>query len=392
MILDRDKTTVRQNGEWLAGLRLLDMIQIGQNFTVQQFLTRENFANRIERGEPIFLHETFYALLQAYDAVAQQTDVQIGGTDQLFNILVAGRKLQQAMGQKPQIALIVDILPGTDGEIKMSKSLGNDIPILAEANDMYGKVMSIPDHAMPLYFKLATRYLPEQVDAIEKALVDGTRHPRDIKMELAREIVSIFHGDAAAAAAEEHFRTVFQQRELPEDMPELRLVQPTGLLALMKDSGLIASSSEGRRLVEQGGVKLDGRAGDRLQAGVGAHRRRTRAASRPAQVLAADRIGACDHDARAVSRQTFALSRHARARGHPSAISWIPVRAAPGLACSGLSRWKSTTHGRGESPGEAAASRWTGLPGQTRSPHGILLRDTMHHRHFLPLLVDLQAV
>ena len=258
MILDRDKTIVRQNGEWLAGLRLLDMIQIGQNFTVQQFLTRENFANRLERGEPIFLHETFYALLQAYDAVAQQTDVQIGGTDQLFNILVAGRKLQQAMGQKPQIALIVDILPGTDGEVKMSKSLGNDIPILAEANDMYGKVMSIPDRAMPLYFKLATPYLPEQVDAIEKALVDGTRHPRDIKMELAREIVSIFRGDAAAAAAEEHFRTVFQQRELPEDMPELRLVQPTGLLALMKDNGLIASSSEGRRLVEQGGVKLDG--------------------------------------------------------------------------------------------------------------------------------------
>jgi tyrosyl-tRNA synthetase len=209
IILDRDKTTVRHNGEWLAGLRLLDLIQIGQNFTVQQFLTRENFAKRVDKGEPIFLHETFYALLQAYDAVAQQTDVQIGGTDQLFNILIAGRKLQQAMGQRPQVALIVDILPGTDGEIKMSKSLGNDIPILAEPNDMYGKVMSIPDRAMPLYFKLATRYLPSQVEAIEQALADGSRHPRDLKMALAREIVSIFHGDDAAAAAEEHFRTVF---------------------------------------------------------------------------------------------------------------------------------------------------------------------------------------
>ncbi|MEI2692718.1 MAG: tyrosine--tRNA ligase [Anaerolineae bacterium] len=258
MILDRDMTTVRHNGEWLAGLRLLDMIQIGQNFTVQQFLTRENFANRLERGEPIFLHETFYALLQAYDAVAQQTDVQIGGTDQLFNILVAGRKLQAAMGQKPQVAVIVDILPGTDGEIKMSKSLGNDIPILAEPADMYGKVMSIPDHAMPLYFKLATRFLPPQVAEYEQALRDGSRHPRDLKMELAREIVSIFHGDDAAAAAEEHFRTVFQQRELPDDMPEVRLDGPVALLALMTAHGLAASNSEARRLVQQGGVKLDG--------------------------------------------------------------------------------------------------------------------------------------
>ena len=258
MILDRDKTTVRHNGEWLAGLRLLDMIQIGQNFTVQQFLTRENFANRLERGEPIFLHETFYALLQAYDAVAQQTDVQIGGTDQLFNILVAGRKLQQAMGQKPQVAVIVDILPGTDGEVKMSKSLGNDIPILAAPADMYGKVMSIPDHAMPLYFKLATRYLPAQVAEVEQALRDGSRHPRDLKMALAREIVSIFHGDDAALAAEEHFRTVFQQRELPEDMPEIRLDGPVALLALMTAHGLAASNSEARRLVQQGGVKLDG--------------------------------------------------------------------------------------------------------------------------------------
>jgi tyrosyl-tRNA synthetase len=258
MILDRDKTTVRHNGEWLAGLRLLDLIQIGQNFTVQQFLTRENFANRLERGEPIFLHETFYALLQAYDAVAQQTDVQVGGTDQLFNILIAGRKLQQAMGQKPQVAVIVDILPGTDGEVKMSKSLGNDIPILAEPADMYGKVMSIPDHAMPLYFKLATRFLPAQVAEIEAALAGGTRHPRDLKMELAREIVSIFHGDDAALAAEEHFRTVFQQRELPDDMPEVRLDGPVGLLALLTAHGLAASNSEARRLVQQGGVKLDG--------------------------------------------------------------------------------------------------------------------------------------
>jgi tyrosyl-tRNA synthetase len=257
-ILDPAKTIVRYNGEWLAELSLVDVIRIAQNFTVQQFLQRENFAKRVDRGEPIFLQETFYALMQAYDAVAQQTDVQIGGTDQLFNILIAGRKLQQAMGQRPQVAIIVDILPGTDGAVKMSKSLGNDIPILAEPADMYGKVMSIPDHAMPLYFRLVTRYLPEQVTAIEKALAVGSRHPRDIKMELAREIVSIFYGAAAAQAAEEHFRTVFQQRDLPEDMPEALLAEPTGLVMWMKTQGLAASATEARRLIEQGGVRLDG--------------------------------------------------------------------------------------------------------------------------------------
>ncbi|MCS6844347.1 MAG: tyrosine--tRNA ligase [Caldilineales bacterium] len=257
-ILDPQRTEVRHNGEWLSQLRLADLIRIAQNFTVQQFLARENFAKRLERGEPIFLQETFYALMQAYDAVALQADVQVGGTDQLFNILIAGRKLQQAMGQRPQVAIILDILPGTDGEVKMSKSLGNHIPILAEPADMYGKVMSIPDHAMPIYFKLVTRYTPEQVAAIEQGLADGSRHPRDVKMELAREIVSIFHGDEAAAQAEEHFRTVFQQRELPSEMPEVRLMARTGLLSLMKEHGLAPSTSEARRLVQQGGVRLDG--------------------------------------------------------------------------------------------------------------------------------------
>ena len=185
-ILDRDRTIIRHNGEWLAELSLVDLIRIAQNFTVQQFLTRENFALRFEKGDPIYLHEIFYALMQAYDAVAQETDVQVGGTDQLFNILVAGRKLQKAMGQKPQIAILLDILPGTDGELRMSKSTGNAIGIMDEPSDMYGKVMSIPDHAMPVYFKLATRYLPAQVAAVEAALADGSRHPRDIKMELAR--------------------------------------------------------------------------------------------------------------------------------------------------------------------------------------------------------------
>jgi tyrosyl-tRNA synthetase len=219
-MLDPDKTRVRHNGEWLSKLSLIDLIQLGQNFTVQQFLSRENFAKRLEQNEPIFLHETFYALMQGYDAVAQETDVQVGGTDQLFNILVAGRKLQMALGQKPQVAIIMGLLPGTDGIIKMSKSLGNHIPILASPEDMYGKVMSLPDLAMPIFFKLATRYTPAQVADVEMALTQGTRHPRDVKMELAREIVSIFHGAEAATEAESHFVRVFRERKLPEDMPE----------------------------------------------------------------------------------------------------------------------------------------------------------------------------
>ena len=149
-ILDRNKTRIRHNGEWLAELSLVDLIKLGQNFTVQQFLARENFAKRIDAGEPIYLHETFYALMQGYDAVAQHTDVQVGGTDQLFNIIVAGRRLQEALGQKPLVGIITGILPGTDGVLKMSKTTGNAIPINSSPEDMYGKVMSLPDHAMPL--------------------------------------------------------------------------------------------------------------------------------------------------------------------------------------------------------------------------------------------------
>ncbi len=261
-ILDPARTRVRHNGAWLAKLTLLDLIQMGENFTVQQFLARENFAKRMERGEPIYLQETFYALMQGYDAVAQQTDVQVGGTDQLFNILIAGRKLQEAFGQKPQIAIIMGLLPGTDGVVKMSKSLGNHIPILAEPDDMYGKVMSIPDFAMPIYYRLASRYTPAQIAEIEADLANGRLHPRDAKMQLAREIVSIFHGDEAAARAEAHFVAVFQQHELPPDMPDFALTQPTGLIDLIVAAGLAASKSEARRLIQQGGVRLDGQVVD----------------------------------------------------------------------------------------------------------------------------------
>ncbi|PJH75265.1 MAG: tyrosine--tRNA ligase, partial [Anaerolineae bacterium CG_4_9_14_0_8_um_filter_58_9] len=153
-ILDREKTSIRFNHEWLLDLKLADLIKLASAFTIQQFIQRENFKLRWEKGDPVYLHETFYALMQGYDAIAMNTDVQVGGSDQLFNIITAGRKLQELYGQRPQIGIIMGILPGTDGVVRMSKSLGNHIPILAEPADMYGKVMSLPDSAMPVYFKL----------------------------------------------------------------------------------------------------------------------------------------------------------------------------------------------------------------------------------------------
>lgn len=258
-VLDRQKTVIRYNGEWLSKLTLVDLIRLGQNFTVQQFLARDNFANRLEKGEPIFLHETFYALMQGYDAVAMQTDVQVGGTDQLFNIIVAGRKLQEALGQKPLVGIICGILPGTDGVQRMSKSTGNVVPINTDAADMYGKVMSIPDSAMGLYYRLATRFGPHEIDAVEKSLADGTLHPRDAKMRLAREIAAIFHGEAEADAAQANFVRTFQQRETPVEMEEYAFKPGQTVLDVLMDAGLAESKSKARALIDQKGVRLDGK-------------------------------------------------------------------------------------------------------------------------------------
>lgn len=258
-ILDKQKTKVRYNGEWLAELSLLDIIRLGQNFTIQQFLTRENFAKRMDAGEPIFLHETFYALMQGYDAVAMQTDVQVGGTDQLFNIIVAGRKLQEALGQKPLVGIITGILPGTDGVLRMSKSTGNVIPIDTTPADMYGKVMSLPDDAMVKFFELLSRYTPAQIAQIAAELAAGTRHPRDTKMELAREIVAIFYGEAVVAEAEENFKRVFQRGDNPTDMPAYHFSGSPLLVDFMVEHGLATSKSEARRLITQNGVRLGSR-------------------------------------------------------------------------------------------------------------------------------------
>jgi tyrosyl-tRNA synthetase len=257
-VLDREKTKVRYNGEWLSKLSLVDLIRLGQNFTVQQFMARENFANRLEKGEAIYLHETFYALMQGYDAVAMHTDVQVGGSDQLFNIIVAGRKLQEALGQKPLVGVITGILPGTDGTQRMSKSTGNIVPINTGAEDMYGKLMSIPDMAMGKYMRLATRWSPHEIEAIEKDLSSGKIHPRDAKMNLAREIVSIFYGESDARSAEEAFIKMFQQKEAPDEMPEFQLAAGQTVLDVILAGKLSASKSEARRLIDQKGVRLDG--------------------------------------------------------------------------------------------------------------------------------------
>ena len=257
-VLDPAKTIIRENGEWLSKLTLVDLIRLGQNFTVQQILARENFANRLEKGEPIYLHETFYALMQGYDAAAMETDIQVGGTDQLFNIIVAGRKLQEALGQKPLVGVICGILPGTDGVQRMSKSMGNIVPITSSADDMYGKVMSVPDAAMSKYYRLVTRFSPHEIDEIEKAVAAGTMHPRDAKMRLAREITSIFYSDVSADAAQENFVKMFQQKEVPDEMPEYSLQDGQTVLDVILAAGMAESKSKARGLIDQKGVRLDG--------------------------------------------------------------------------------------------------------------------------------------
>lgn len=257
-VLDREKTELRFNAEWLSKLMLEDMIHLASNFTIQQFLTRENFRKRWDKEEPVYFHELFYAIMQGYDAYALDCDVQVGGTDQMFNIMTAARKIMAYFDKKPNIGIILPILPGTDGELKMSKSLGNDIPLETTPEDMFGKVMSIPDKAMGSYARLVTRWTVEQIEAFEQAMRDGDLHPRDAKMALAKEIVSAFFSDAEADAAQQNFITLFQKNDLPDEIPAFKAEGETGLLDVLVDSGLVKSKSQARRLVQQNGVKVDG--------------------------------------------------------------------------------------------------------------------------------------
>ena len=257
-ILDAEKTEIVYNHEWLSKLTLTDMVEISSNFTVQQFLARDNFHNRFDKNEPIYLHEFYYALMQGFDAHHLNTDVQVGGSDQLFNIMTSGRKLMTYFGQKPNIGIVLGILPGTDGEVRMSKSLGNHIPLNTSAEDMYGKVMSIPDKAMPVYARLATEWTPEAVHNFERGLAEDSLHPRDAKMNLAKEITRVFYGEEAAIKAQEQFVTMFQQGNLPDEMPEYSLKDDDNLIDILVSQGMVQSRGDARRLVDQNGVKFNG--------------------------------------------------------------------------------------------------------------------------------------
>jgi tyrosyl-tRNA synthetase len=257
-VLNRAKTEIRYNAEWLSKLSFAELIQLASNFTIQQFLTRDNFKLRWEDGDGIYLHETFYTLMQGYDAYSLRADVQVGGTDQLFNIVTGARKLMTFMGEKPNIAVIVSILPGTDGEVKMSKSLGNHIPLLATPEDMYGKVMSVPDKAMGSFFRLVTRWTPPQIADLEDGMATGRLHPRDVKMKLAYEIVSIYHSETDAQRAQQEFVRVFQKGDTPDEMPVYRLQDGQTVLDVLIAGELASSKSEGRRLIDQNAVRLNG--------------------------------------------------------------------------------------------------------------------------------------
>jgi tyrosyl-tRNA synthetase len=257
-ILDPKATNVRYNSEWLSKLSFAEIIRLAQNFTVQQFLSREKFKLRWEKGEPLYLHETLYAIMQGYDAFKLETDVQVGGTDQFFNIVTAARKVMSALGAQPNIALCLSILPGTDGVEKMSKSLGNHIPINTTPEDMFGKLMSIPDSAMPVFFSLVTRWTPDEISVIERGLADGSMHPRDAKMKLAFEVTDSLYGTEGAESAQADFVNKFQKNLAPEEMPSYALKGSLKCLDVLVDTGLVKSRSEGRTLIEQNAVRLDG--------------------------------------------------------------------------------------------------------------------------------------
>ena len=261
-VLDPERTEVRRNSEWLAALSFAEVIRLASHFTVAQFLERDTFKRRLERGDPVYVHEFMYGLMQGYDAVALRTDVQIGGTDQTFN-LMAGRILQRAQGQPPQVVVTFPILVGLDGKARMSKSAGNHIGINEPPDEQYGKAMSIPDDSLRKFFTLATNLPTEEVAGIETGLGDRSLHPMEAKKRLAHAIVLEWHEVAAADAAAHEFARVFSQREIPEEMPEVALAFPDGharvdLVELLTSAGVVQSRSEVKRLLAQGGVELDG--------------------------------------------------------------------------------------------------------------------------------------
>lgn len=261
-ILDPEKTDLRWNSEWLYPMGLKDLLELASSFTVARILERDDFSKRYNNQQPIALHEFLYPTLQAYDSVMIEADVEIGGRDQLFNLL-AGRELMEKRGMEPQVCLTLPLLEGTDGVKKMSKSYGNYVGLTDEPLDMFGKVMSIPDDLMIRYFRLASGIPVDQIDAYEKGLADGSADPNKMKRALAANIVSLYYDDETAKEAEESFNRVFKQHAAPEDIEE-HVVNAEGdevyLPAIMVECGMAKSAGEGRRLVDGGGVKIDGNA------------------------------------------------------------------------------------------------------------------------------------
>ncbi len=258
-ILDPEKTEVLFNSEWSDRLGAEGLIRLAARYTVARILEREDFARRFRRGQPIAVHELLYPLMQGYDSVAMRADVELGGTDQKFNLLV-GRELQKDFGQEPQCVLTMPLLEGTDGVEKMSKSLGNAIGITEPPQEMFGKLMSISDTLLWRYMELLSFEPPQAIAARRRAVEEGA-NPREVKFDFALEIVGRFHGRAAAERAGAEFNARFRDRALPSELPELTLEAPEGGLAivqLLRRAGLAASASEAGRLVEQGGVRVDG--------------------------------------------------------------------------------------------------------------------------------------
>ena len=275
-VLDPVKTIVRRNGDWLSPLTLAEVIQLASNFTVAEFLAHETFRKRMEEARPLYIHEFIYALLQAYDAYHMQTDVQVGGSDQLFNIM-AGRKLQQALGERPLVAICTPLLIGTDGHLKMSKSVGNSISLDESPADMYGKLMSIPDSLMVNYYTLLTDVPAVEIVALERGLAERSVNPMDAKKRLAHSVVALLNDEATADAAQSEFERVFQRGQQPEEaiavdwtgLPEGQTTaiaetatlevgaKPVLLTKLIADH-IGVSMSEARRLIRQGAVSVDG--------------------------------------------------------------------------------------------------------------------------------------
>lgn len=261
-ILDPDKTRIVFNSEWMGKKSAADLIQLASRYTVARMLERDDFARRYRENRSIAVHEFLYPLVQGYDSVALEADVELGGTDQKFNLLV-GRELQKQYGQKPQVVMTVPILEGLDGVNKMSKSLNNYIGIEEPADDQFGKLMSISDDLMWRYFELLSFRPLEEIARLREQMADG-RNPRDIKFELAIELVDRFHGQGAGEKARDAFVARFREKRLPEDMPEVHLESGVAIVEALNRAGLIQSNSEGFRHIKAGAVKLDGeRVGDR---------------------------------------------------------------------------------------------------------------------------------